>query len=179
MYQVLFAVFGLPVGIVGGAVTGALLGSTLDDPNAGHMTRGVGALAGMFLVAPLGAGGGVVCGVLLGRRMDRRGERRALSIGGAARSAEGLQQYRRIQRQVQTRLVMCVACGAALGFAVEPRAGPGSALVLGGGLLGALVGWAGHLFLSGRSRRRAPTALPGDTQGPDAEPGAAPDRRGT
>ena len=175
MYQALLAIFGLPVGLVVGAFTGALLGSTLDNPNAGHMTRGAGALAGMFLVAPLGAAGGIVCGYWLGGRMDRRGERRALQIGGAASSAEGLRNHRRMQSRAQTRVLMCAACGAALGFAVEPRAGPGSILVLGGSLLGALVGWAGHLFLSSRSQRRTPTASPGDTQGPDAEPRAAPD----
>ncbi len=175
MYQALLAIFGLPVGLVVGALTGALLGSTLDNPNAGHMTRGACALAGMFLVAPLGAAGGIVCGYRLGGRMDRRGERRTLQIGGAASSAEGLRNHRRMQSRAQARVLMCAACGAALGFAVLPQAGPGSIFVLGGCLLGALVGWVGHLLLSNRSQRRTPTESSGGTHAPDAEPGAAPD----
>lgn len=175
MYQALLAIFGLPVGLAVGGVTGALLGSTLDNPNAGHMTRGAGALAGMFLVAPLGAAGGVGGGYWLGGRIDRRGERRALRTGGAASPAERLRTHRRTQSRAQTRVLLCAACGAALGFAVLPRAGPGSIFVLGGCLVGALVGWAGHLYLNSRSPRRTPTASPRNTQGPDVEPGAAPD----
>lgn len=166
MYKVLFAVFGLPVGLVVGVYTGALLGSTLDNPNAGHMTRGAGALAGVLFVAPLGAVGGIVCGFLLGRWMDRRGEQRALQIGGTAPTSKVLQDHRRIQHRAQTRIWLSAACGAALGFAVDPRQADGGLLILGGGLLGALVGWVGHLYLRNRGKRQTPTASPSDTQGP-------------
>jgi len=62
-----------------GLIAGRLLGGLTDGPGADHMTRGIGAMLGAFLLFPVGAATGAILGHWLGGRIDKHHEHRFIS----------------------------------------------------------------------------------------------------
>jgi hypothetical protein len=96
MYRAVLTLLGVPLGGLVGTLGGAMLGSLLDNPQAGHMTRGVWALIGGMALALPGAVGGALAGFVLGRVIDSRRKERAVRDGDPA-------PVRRIEKKVDPK----------------------------------------------------------------------------